>query len=152
VDIYTLFKFLHVVAVIVWIGGVVTLNILGARIAREHDGPQLASLGRHAAFYGRAVLGPAAATTLVAGIVMVAVGGLSLATPWIAWGLGMVLLSLLLGATLIRSTTQQLSTVAPADPTGPRVLALRRRAATLSLINLALLLSAVAAMVFKPAL
>lgn len=70
----------------------------------------------------------------------------------IAWGLVAVLLSLVLGATLARRTTEQLSELAPdADPRGPQVLALRRRSATLGLVNLLLLLSAVAAMVFKPA-
>lgn len=79
-DTYTLFKFLHVLGVIVWIGGVLAINVLSARIARERDVALLAPLSRQASFYGRAVLGPAAGTTLVAGIVMVVVGQLRLTT------------------------------------------------------------------------
>jgi uncharacterized membrane protein len=153
VTLYSLFKFLHVIAVIVWIGGVVTLNVLTARLAREQNGAVLASLSRQAAFYGRAVLGPAAAITLVAGLVMVANAQISFATLWVAWGLVAILLSAVLGASLIRQANERLSRLAPtAEPGEPRVLALRRRAQTLNLINLLLLLSAVGAMVFKPTL
>jgi hypothetical protein len=72
-------------------------------------------------------------------------------TFWVAWGIAAVVLSLAIGATLIRVTNGELRRVAadaPADdPRWPR---LQRRAATLYAINL--LLSAVWAMEFKPTL
>jgi uncharacterized membrane protein len=151
VNVYSVFKFVHVVAVIVWVGGVVTLTVLGARLARERNGVVVAALSRQAALYGRTILGPAAGITLVAGVVTAASGRISFGSLWLVWGLVAILLSMILGASLIRRATEQLSDVAlTAAPGEPRLVVLRRRAVTLNLINLLLLLSAVGAMVFKP--
>jgi len=153
VNIYTLFKFLHVVGVIVWVGGVFTLNVLGGRLARERDPAAVAALSRQATFYGRSVLGPATGITLVAGVVAAGIGRISFATLWIVWGLLAILLSGILGGTAIRRAGEQLSELAPTAPEGdPQVAALRRRVLTLDWINLLLLFSAVGAMVFKPTL
>jgi uncharacterized membrane protein len=151
--VYNLFEFLHIAAVIVWIGGIVTLSIINARLAREQDRAALVALSRQSGFYGRAILGPAAGITLITGIVMVVVLGLGFGSLWIIWGLVGIFGSLVLGAALIRRATVELSELAPtAAPNDPRVIALQRRLATLNTINLLLLLSVVWAMVFKPTL
>ncbi len=147
---YTLFKFLHIVGAIVWIGGVVSVSIISARVAREQDGAVLAAMARQSRFYGMAVVGPAAGLTLIAGIVMIAVSGLG-APLWVIWGFATIIVLVALGATLIRRAGEELSNVAAtAAPGNPRQLALQRRLATLNIINVLLLLSAVWAMVFKP--
>ena len=150
--VYTLFKFLHIVGAIVWIGGVVAVNVIGVRIAREKDGAALAAMSRQSRFYGTAVIGPAAGLTLLAGIVMIATSGLG-APLWVIWGLAVLLVSMALGATLIRRAGEELSQIAAtATPADQRVAALQQRLSTLNIINVLVLLSAVAAMVFKPAL
>jgi uncharacterized membrane protein len=102
-----------VLAAIAWIGGVITLGVLNARVVREKDQAAMATLARQGRFFGQAVIGPAAGVTLVAGVVMVVDAGMSFATLWIAWGLAGVFVSLLLGATLIRRTGDRLSELAP---------------------------------------
>lgn len=150
--VYTLFKFLHIVGAIVWIGGVVAVSIISARIAREQDGAVLAAVSRQSRFYGMAVVGPAAGVTLLAGIVMIAISGLGVPL-WVIWGFAAIIVSMALGATLIRRAGEELSNVAAtAAPGDPRQLALQQRLTTLNIINMLLLLSAVGAMVFKPAL
>jgi hypothetical protein len=58
-----------------------------------------------------------------------------------------------LGATLIRRAGDELSTLAAtAEPSDPRLSALQQRLATLNIINVLVLLSAVWVMVFKPTL
>jgi uncharacterized membrane protein len=109
--VYTLFKFLHIVGAIVWIGGVISVNIISVRIAREKDGAALAAMSRQSRFYGMAIIGPAAGLTLLAGIVMIAVSGLSIPL-WVAWGLAAILVSMGLGATLIRRAGEELSQLA----------------------------------------
>jgi uncharacterized membrane protein len=94
--LYNLFLFLHILAVIVWIGGLLTLVFMNLRLARERDPAAMAVLGRATAFFGRAVVGPAAGLTVIAGIVMVADAGVSFGTLWIAYGLGGVAGSILL--------------------------------------------------------
>jgi uncharacterized membrane protein len=53
--VYLLLKFLHVTGVIVWIGGMLTLVIINARVGRGGDMAQLAALGQQSEFYGRSV-------------------------------------------------------------------------------------------------
>jgi uncharacterized membrane protein len=151
--IYNLFKFLHVAAAILWIGGVCTLSLINLRLARKQDRTALASLSRQSGFYGRAIIAPAAAVTLIAGIVMVASSGLNFGALWITWGFAGLFGSIALGAAFIRRVTEALVELAPAAaPADPQVIALQRRLATLNLINLLILLSTVGAMVFKPIL
>jgi uncharacterized membrane protein len=149
---YNLFKFLHVASVIVWLGALSTLTVLNMRLARDSvDHAGQASIAREAAFLGRAVVGPAAGLTLIAGIVTAAVGSLNMGALWISWGFAGIILSMALGGTLIRRTTVSLET-ALAGSAPAEVSTLRSRLTTLNLINLLLLLSVVAAMVFKPTL
>jgi uncharacterized membrane protein len=148
-----LFKFLHILAVIVWVGGVLTVNVLQVLTGRGHDRAAQASLLRLSDLYGRAVIAPAAALTLVTGLVRVEQINVGFGTFWVAWGIAAIVLSLALGATLIRVTNAELRRIAadaPADD--QRWPTLQRRATTLFAINLLLLLSAVWAMEFKPTL
>jgi hypothetical protein len=109
-------------------------------------------MARQSIFHGMVVLGPAAGLTLIAGIVMIAVSGLGLPL-WVIWGFGAIIMSVALGATLIRRANQELGEVAAAAEAGQaRLRGLQRRLLTLNIINVLVLLSAVAAMVFKPAL
>lgn len=141
---YELFKFIHVASVIVWVGGVVTIGILNARLARAGAPHVQAALAVQSRVFGQRVMGPAAILTLVAGIVTMFAGEISLAAPWILWGLFSVAASLLLGATVIRRTTERIA----AGPGDPRPL--QARLGRLNVLNLVILFSAVAAMVFKP--
>ena len=152
-DLYLLFKFVHVVVVIVWIGGVCTLTVINARLAREPDQAVVAALIGQSRFYGTAVIGPAAALTLIAGIAAAARADIPFSSLWISWGFTTILLSVLLGAVPIRLVTAQVGKLtALADPHDPRLAAARQRLTILNAINLLVLLSAVWVMVAKPSL
>ncbi|HEX7118602.1 MAG TPA: DUF2269 family protein [Longimicrobiales bacterium] len=149
-DWYNLFKFLHVVAAIVWVGGTIMLVVLTGRLARDRDGAVAGALSRHAALIGPKVLGPSAFLTLVAGIAMVAAMGWRMQL-WLAWGLVGVFGSMTLGAVFQRRAGMRLAALSAAsdpDPAGLR--RARRHMALLNALNIALLLSTVWAMVFKP--
>jgi len=151
--LYSALKFLHVASVIVWVGGVITLTFLNMRLARTRDEGTLAALASASEFYGRAVIGPATGLTLLAGIASALSVGLPLSALWIIWGFAAILLSLALGATLIRITAQQLGALAAtANSATAQVAALQRRLMGLNIINIVLLLSAVWAMIAKPTL
>jgi putative copper export protein len=146
-----LFRFLHILSVIVWVGGVLTVNVLQLLTGRGHDRAAQSSLMHLSDLYGRAVISVAAAATLLTGVVRVEQIDVGYGTLWVAWGFAAVALSLALGATLIRGTNVELRRVA-ADGAAddPRWPALQRRALVLFVVNLLLLLSAVWAMEFKP--
>lgn len=151
--VYNLFKTLHVMAVIVWLGGLVGIGVINARISSAGDRAALASLADASRFFGSRIVGPAAGLTLIAGLVMVAVGGLQFAALWILLGLGGLLVSMALGATVIRRTGEDLTArTAAGDADAVVIGALQRRLRGLNVVNLLILFSAVAAMVFKPTL
>ncbi len=151
-SIYTLFKFLHVTAVIVWLGGASTLAVLNLRLLNAQDKDDLQSVLRANKALG-IFLGPSALLTLIAGVVMVANARIPFSTLWIVWGLGGIVLSIALGGSVIRRTTEQLYQLATAgDAPAPTLTSLQRRLVILSAANLALLFSIVWAMVAKPVL
>lgn len=153
VSTYTLLKFIHVAAAMIWVGGAVAITVLTARLVREQDRGVLLALAKRAGSFGGAVLGPAAVTTLIAGIATAATVGFPFSSLWITWGFTGVLASIILGATLIRRTfveMEQIAATPGADEV--RLNALQARLSTLNLANLLILLSTVGAMVFKPTL
>jgi hypothetical protein len=153
VNIYLIFKYIHVLAVIFWVGGVVTLAIFNARMEGERNGAVLAAVGRQSGLYGQRVLGPASGIALLAGLVTMFAGRIPFTSFWILWGLGAFVVSMVLGGTLIQRTGQRLGELGPtADPGSPEVAALRRRLVNLNWINIVLLLVTVGVMIFKPTL
>jgi uncharacterized membrane protein len=151
--VYNLFKFLHLVAVIVWIGGALTLGILNVRVRRTRDRSAMAALGQQSAVLGRTLIGPAAASAFVTGLVMIADAGVAFTTLWVLWGTIAIALSMILGAGPIRRTGEELANGASNPGSEPgRVAALGNQLRTLNAINLIILFSAVWAMVFKPTL
>ena len=150
--VYTLLKFLHVAGAIVWVGGVIMLTVLNARLAAGGDGAGQAALARASGTLGRIMVGPAALLTLVAGVAAAGIGG-SMGALWTTYGFAGILVSVGLGSTVIRRTTSTLQT-ALAEPAaaGADLATLRSRLTGLNLVNVFVLLSVVAAMVFKPTL
>jgi uncharacterized membrane protein len=143
--------FVHILSVIVWVGGVLTLNVLAIRIGRGADRSVQAAVLRLSDLYGRAVIAPAGALTLISGILLVNEHDLAFGTLWVAWGLIGLFVSVILGATLIRATHVDLRRLTENPTTNePRRLARQRRAVVLYSINVLILLSIVWAMVIKP--
>ncbi len=149
--LFSALKFLHVVAAIVWVGGVITITTLNMRLASTRNSAAMAALASAGRFLGQRVFGPAAAITLLAGIATALTAGFQMRSLWIIWGFAVILLSIVLGATVVRTTTQRLGTLA-ATPNSDsvQIAALQSRLQMLSTLNILLLLSAVWAMVAKP--
>jgi uncharacterized membrane protein len=151
--LYLVFKFLHVAAVIVWVGGLFALVVLNARLARFGDAAALGAFGRLSEFFGRAVVGPAMGLALLAGLATAGSVGYPFSSLWIVWGLGGFVASGAIAGVGVRRTGEALGRLgASAPPDDPRLAALQRRMALLNALNLLLLASIVWAMIFKPAL
>jgi uncharacterized membrane protein len=71
---YQVYKALHVLAVVVWVGGDVTLTTLGIVFERKGDGPTLAALGRMGTWVGTRVYTPALFAVLIFGIALMEKG------------------------------------------------------------------------------
>lgn len=150
--VYNLMKFLHVGAVIIWLGGMVALAVLNGRLAREGDATVTRLLSRQNEFFGRAVMGPSALVTLITGVVLMATLGAGFAF-WMVWGLAGVFGSVALGAVVVGRAGRELGERSSAErPDEARLRTLRRRVAVGAVLNIVLLFSTVWAMVFKPTL
>src|SRR5215212_5907613 len=151
--LFSVLKFLHIVAAIVWVGGVITITLVNVRLASMRNTAAMAALANVGGFLGQRVFGPAAGLTLLAGIATALTAGFQMRSLWIIWGFAAILLSIVLNATLVRTTTNRLSALA-ATPNGDSVqqAALQNRLGMLNALNILLLLSAVWAMVGKPTL
>ncbi|HEX6615284.1 MAG TPA: DUF2269 family protein [Gemmatimonadales bacterium] len=148
---YLIFKFLHVAAVIVWLGGLLTVGVIEARTALSGDRGVMAHLVHVSAWHGPRVIGPAAFVTLVAGMAMLMVSPYGFGNAWVIWGLAALILSVGIGAELQRRAGLELEKRLEAGTRGDqRIGALHRRLARLNLLNVLVLASAVWVMVFKP--
>lgn len=150
---YDLAKFIHILGAIVWLGAGFTFQVLNARLARANDHAGITAMASQGAWFGKAVFSTAAAVTLVAGIVTVLAsdGAWRFGELWVTWGFVGVLLSIVFGAVLSERTTRQLGTTVEASgPDSPQVAQLQRRLGLYGAIDLVVLVSVVAAMVWKP--
>ena len=152
-SLYLWLKFVHVAAVTVWVGGTVALVVLNARLGLQGDPAVQAAMGRQSEAFGRTVIGPAMAVTLLAGLWMAGQFGIPFSTLWIVWGLVGFVALVLIGIVATNRPASELAEVArTAGPDDPRVASLRGRLGALGLLNVLVLLSAIWAMVVKPTL
>src|SRR3954464_7894874 len=68
---YITFLTIHILGVVVWIGGGLLLTTFGILAERGRDGGQLARIGKMAAFAGERIFSPAAIVVVIMGVAMV---------------------------------------------------------------------------------
>lgn len=148
---YTFSKFVHVVAVIAWLGAGLTFSIMNARVARTRDAANLGFMAEQGEWFGSRFFSTSAVITLLSGIVMVvASDALSFGDLWITAGFAGIVISIILGSVLIGRATTQLGDTVAAEGFGPGTEAIQRRLAMLGTIDLVVLFTVVALMIYKP--
>jgi uncharacterized membrane protein len=150
INAYSVLKYVHVLSVIVWIGGVACLSVLVWRVRSERNRVILAAMLRQAGFYGQMVAGPGSGLVLLSGLAMVGMAGIGFGTLWVVWGYTGIFLHFLLGAVLIRKRTIELAQLAAGTDSDQSLLDASRKLWTIQLIYLAVMASVVGAMVIKP--
>jgi uncharacterized membrane protein len=86
-DAYSIYKALHVIAIVIWVGGDITLTTAGIVFERRRDGETLASLGKIGAWVGTRVYTPALFAAFAFGAAMIEKGDLSWSVFWIDFAL-----------------------------------------------------------------
>jgi uncharacterized membrane protein len=89
---YQIYLALHVVAVVVWVGGDITLTTLGIVFERRGDGETLAALGKMGAWIGTRIYTPALFAAFGLGVALVQKGHWGWSSFWIdfaiaGWGI-----------------------------------------------------------------
>ena len=148
---YTFLKFVHVLSVVIWIGGLTGLSAAAWRIARERNRAALTTLLKQANVYGQRVVGPTAGLVVITGLAMVGIGHIGFGTFWVWFGYAAVVVQAVLGGFIIRKQTMELAKLA-ASPSGDDValVAAARKLWNIQLVYLVLFAIIIAAMVIKP--
>lgn len=147
---YEFLKFLHVAAVIAWVGGGIGIAVIQIRMGAAGDRPGLLAMGRQMEQMGKIYYSPLAAVTLVTGIWMVATTW-EFTDPWVIAGLVGVAVSMGIGLGMITPTGRQLlEESSKPEPNFGAIAALSTRVRMLGMTNLAILMVVVFAMVVKP--
>ena len=150
--LYLLLKFIHVLAIIVWVGGIFALTLLNARASGSGSATAQAEVGRLSEYFGSVAIGPAMIVAVLAGIATAWRIGFPFGSLWIVWGLiGFVISGALIG--FIGRTARQFGELpTAAGQAAAQAKAIRGRLLTLNALNILILASVVWAMIFKPTL
>jgi uncharacterized membrane protein len=150
--LYTTLKFIHVVSIAIWVGGLVTMLTLNSILQRSGDPAAAQALGRQGGAVSVRLFMPAVAVTVLTGIGMVQAGNLSMGSTWVLWGMIGTVVSFILGAVFTGGAARKLGArLARGEIDAAGAAAAQRRILFAALLNVLLLLSIVWAMVAKPA-
>jgi uncharacterized membrane protein len=147
---YEVFKFIHITAVIVWIGGGM-LGVFFTERARRADAVHRLGIAGDMAFASQRLFGPGSGIALLAGILMVVDNGaLSFGQTWIVIGLVGFALSAAIGGGMLGPQVKKLiAELEAGDGAADKRLTLITR---LQYLDLGLLMIVIWAMVSKPGL
>jgi uncharacterized membrane protein len=86
-DAYAVYKALHVLAIVIWVGGDITLTTTGIIFERRGDGETLASLGKIGAWVGTRIYTPALFAAFLFGVALIEKGNLGWGSFYIDFAL-----------------------------------------------------------------
>jgi putative membrane protein len=149
--LYTILKFIHVVSIAMWFGGLVTMMLLNRILISAGDTATSQGVGRHGAKFSTRLFLPALIVTLITGIGMVQVNDLSFGLTWIIWGITGMIASFIIGAVFTGGAALKLGQrAARGEIDAAGIAAAQHRIYMFAMINIIVLLSVIYAMVAKP--
>ena len=149
---YGIMKSLHVLSVVIWIGGLTALAFVTWRVANERNRSVLTEVLRQSVSYGQRVVGAAAVIVLFSGLALVGIGHIGFGTFWVWFGYGGVLVHGIIGGFLIRKRAAELQQLASTPGDDAALVTAARRLWNTQLVYLTLLTIVIAGMVLKPTL
>jgi uncharacterized membrane protein len=148
---YAIFRVVHVVLAVFWVGGGVTLTVLGLKAERANDPREIATLANQAAFVGEKFFAPAGLVVLLMGIGMVLNGDLGWNHFWVIAGLVGYATTFVTGLAVLSPLAKKVgAAVQLHGPEHPDAQALIRRILLVARVDVTVLLLVVADMVLKP--
>ena len=148
---FDVYKMVHVLAAVVWVGGGATLVILVLLTERENDPLALAALGKKIDFIATRFFVPASLLVLLFGILMMIKGDLDWGQFWIVAGLVGFAATFLTGIGFLTPQVKKLNGLAEdKGPAHPETQAQLRKVLVVARFDIVLLLLVVADMTAKP--
>jgi uncharacterized membrane protein len=148
---YSIFRVVHVVLAVFWVGGGLTLTILGLRAERLDDPSEITTLARQASFVGEKLFAPAGLLVFLMGIAMVVNGDLGWNHFWVIAGLVGYVATFATGLGVLTPLTKKIDALmTEKGPDAPETQAAIRRVLLVVRFDVAVLLLVVADMTVKP--
>jgi len=148
---YQIYLALHVVAIVIWVGGDFTLTTLGLVFERRAEGETLAALGRMGAWIGTRVYTPALFAAFGLGVALVEKGHWGWSTFWIDFGIAGWGIAATVGVGFVGPELGRIDRAAATyGPDSPEVARRVKRLFTVFRFDTALLVLIVADMSAKP--
>jgi uncharacterized membrane protein len=150
VSSYELWLFVHISAVIVWIGGAAVAQVFGILAKRSGDPVQGAAFGQAIAFIGPKVFAPAALVVLISGAILTEDGNWDWSEPFVWLGIvGWAIVAFTAFAYLTRAMGRVGARMAAEGPS-PELGAEVDRLVLLARVLIVVLFAIVFVMVVKP--
>jgi uncharacterized membrane protein len=148
---YLVFKSIHVLAAIVWLGGGAVITVLAWRAKRVRDNVQLLQIGKQAEWLSTRVFVPASLVVLAMGFVLMHKGGWAYGSFWALFGLIAWGVSFVVGAAFLGPEAGKLARlIETKGPEDPAALARVNRIIAVARTDVVLILLVAADMVAKP--
>jgi len=148
---YDLFVFLHVVAVIVWLGGGVVLLVLTVCATRSRDPAHTARVIADTAWLGTRYFAPSAIAALVFGLLATWAGSWSFGELWITLGFLGFIATFVTGFVFVRPRAERLAaSMRASGELTPEAAQVGAELQLISRIDFVVLFAVVADMVMKP--
>jgi uncharacterized membrane protein len=149
-QIWLVFKFIHILAVITAVGANATYQFWYSRAGR--DSARLVWVIENVRLLDRRVANPSYIVALLAGIAIVMTGSFSFQSLWIAAAIGLYVLVAVIGIALYAPAMRRQQALAAADPMSSEYEAAARRSRMVGGLATGLVFVIVLLMVFKPTL
>jgi uncharacterized membrane protein len=148
---YLVFKSIHVLAAIIWLGGGSMITVLAWRANRTKDNAQLLQIGKQAEWLSIRVFVPMSLVVLAMGFVLMHKGHWGYGHFWTLFGLIAWGVSFLVGASFLGPESGRLNRLVEAKgPEDPEVVARLSRIIAVARTDVVLVLLVAADMVAKP--
>lgn len=148
---YLVFKSIHVLAAILWLGGGAMITVLAWRAQRAKDNAQLLQIGKQAEWLSMRVFVPASLIVLAMGFVLMHKGDWGYGNFWTLFGLIAWGVSFVVGAAFLGPEAGRLAKLVEAKgPDDPEVMARLSRIISVARADVVLVLLIAADMVAKP--
>lgn len=146
-DWYALFKFLHIVSAIIWLGGGFVTVIMAHAADRTQQDEKLVDVVRQVAWCAERIFVPASLSTLAFGVAATWYGALW-SELWVILALVGVAATLALGIGVLSPKAKRVA--APSVGVTPETVATSRQIVAIAKFDMVLLFTIVADMVLKP--
>ena len=148
---YAIFRVVHVVLAVFWVGGGLTLTVLGLRAERLDDPVEMATLARQAAFVGEKLFAPTGLVVLLMGIALVINGHLGWDHFWVIAALVGYAATFVTGIAVLSPLAKKVDVLlTEKGPEAPETVAAIQKILLVARVDVTVLLLVVADMVTKP--